>query len=236
MSQYSAVIFDFNGVLFWDAPLQLQSWRRVAQLLRGYSMTEEEAILHMHGRPNSYVLSYLAGRHVAGEELAELTQRKESLYRELCLDNPTAFVLSPGADDLLSELKERGVPRAIATSSEKTNVAFFREHLELDRWFDIAQIVYDDGYRPGKPAPDMYLDAAKKLRVPPNQCVVVEDAVSGIQAAQSAGIGYIVAMGARAAHPRLTAFPGVALAIESMREFPRERLQGRSSVFQDKDK
>jgi HAD superfamily hydrolase (TIGR01509 family) len=225
-SQYSAVIFDFNGVLFWDASLQLQSWQGVAQAMRGYPMSEEEALIHMHGRPNGYVLSYLSGRAITAEELRDLTQRKESVYRELCQSNPAAFVLSPGAEVLLEQFKEHGVPRTIATSSEKTNVAFFREHFELDRWFDMRRIVYDDGRRPGKPAPDMYLAAAESLGLPPRECVVVEDAVSGIQAAQAAGIGYIIGMGATASHPRLMACPGVAIAIESMADFPRDRLRG----------
>jgi len=70
----------------------------------------------------------------------------------------------------------------------------------LDRWFDVAKIVYDDGVRPGKPAPDIYLAAAENIGLAPSQCVVVEDAISGIQSAQVAGIGHIVALGRLAAH------------------------------------
>src|SRR5256886_15261095 len=64
--------------------------------------------------------------------------------------------------------------------------------------FRSAKIIYDDGSRPGKPAPDVYLAAARNIGVAPHECAVVEDAVSGIAAAHAAGIGYIVAIGAPA--------------------------------------
>jgi HAD superfamily hydrolase (TIGR01509 family) len=222
--RYQGIVFDFNGVLFWDADLQIRSWQRLAKNLRGREMTDDELASHMHGRPNSYVLSYLAGRTIGGQELVDLIQVKESFYRKLCLQNPRRLVLSPGARDLLETLARSKVPRTIATSSEITNLNFFIEHLRLDRWFDVAKIVYDDGTRPGKPAPDFYLAAARNIGIAPSECVVVEDAVSGIAAAYAAGIGYIVAIGAPAAFEKLLACNGVAVAIESLRAFPREKL------------
>jgi beta-phosphoglucomutase-like phosphatase (HAD superfamily) len=208
----------------FDADLQAKLWQRVAKELRGYEMTRDELDTHMHGRPNSYVMSYLAGRTIVGQELLELVQAKESLYRDLCLQNPRRFVPSPGARELLDMLVQGDVAHTIATSSEITNLRFFIEHLSLDRWVDISRIVYDDGVRPGKPAPDMYLAAARNIGIAPGECVVVEDAVSGIEAARAAGIGYIIALGAPSAHARLRACPGVSAVIESLVEFPRDLL------------
>lgn len=226
--RYKGIVFDFSGVLFWDADMQVKSWQRIAKSLRGHEMTDDELATHMHGRPNSYVLSYLAGRTIAEQELADLIEVKESFYRELCLLNPRRFVLSPGAQDLLETLACSNVPRTIATSSEITNLKFFIEHLRLDRWFEVPKIVYDDGVRPGKPAPDMYLTAVRNIGIAPDECVVVEAAVSGLAAAYAAGIGYIVAIGAPAAFQRLLACNGVAVAIKSLRDFPREQLLGKS--------
>lgn len=222
--KYRGVIFDFNGVLLWDAELQTQSWQVMAMRLRGRKMTEDEFALHMHGRPNGYVMSYLAGRTLDGRELADRIQEKESLYRHLCLDNPEAFILSPGARELLEALTTAQVPRTIATSSERTNLEFFIQHLELGRWFDPARIVYDDGTRPGKPAPDMYLAAAANLGLGPRDCIVVEDAVSGLEAARAAGIGYLIGLGPEAQHTRLAATPGVDRVITRLAQFPRELL------------
>jgi beta-phosphoglucomutase len=83
---------------------QVQSWHDLAQDLRGREMTEEELSVHMHGRPNSYVLSYLTGRDIGGQELVDQIQAKESFYRELWLKRPEDFVLSPGAQELLDVL------------------------------------------------------------------------------------------------------------------------------------
>jgi beta-phosphoglucomutase-like phosphatase (HAD superfamily) len=226
--RYRGIIFDFNGVLFWDADLQVRSWQVIARDLRGQAMTDDELATHMHGRPNSYVLSYLAGRKLAGQELLSLIQAKESFFRELCVADPSRLLLSPGAQDLLAWLAQGGIPRTIATSSEITNLRFFLQHLRLGQWFDVEKIVFDDGTRPGKPAPDMYLAAARNIGVAPSECVVVEDALSGLAAASAAGIGYIVAIGPPEAHPRLLACDGVAVAITSLQEFPRERLADKS--------
>jgi beta-phosphoglucomutase-like phosphatase (HAD superfamily) len=223
---YRGIIFDFNGVLFSDGDLQEKSWQVMAQKLRGREMTDEEFDLHMHGRSNAYVLSYLAGRRITGPELAELIEAKESLFRSLCLETPNRMQLSTGAQDLLEWLKLAGVPRTIATSSGIRNVEFYIEHLHLDRWFEVGKLIYDDGARPGKPAPDMYLAAAANIQVDPARCVVVEDAVSGVMAAQAGGIGYIVGIGAAASHARLLTSRGAAVVIETLRDFPRERLLG----------
>ena len=222
--KYNGVIFDFNGVLFWDTEWHVLSWQGIAKDLRGREMTEEELVTHMDGRPNGAVLSYLAGRPIEGKELLDLTQVKESHYRKLCLMNPRRFVLSPGAQQLLETLTIRNIPRTIATSSEITNLTFFIQHLHIDRWFDVGRIVYDDGSRPGKPAPDVYSAASLNIRLDPSECIVIEDSVSGLAAAHAAGIGYIVALGAPGTHARLLACPGVGLAIKSLRDFPYERL------------
>ncbi len=218
------IIFDFNGVLLWDAAWQVKSWQAVANTLRGREMTAEEIANHVHGRPNADVLSYLAGIPVVGNKLRELIALKESLYRDLCLLNPRAFILSPGAQELLDELVQNNIPRAIATSSEITNATFFLEHLRLNRWFDINSIVFDDGCRPGKPWPDIYVEAARRISVDPHWCVAVEDAISGLASAQAAGIGYLVALGPPASHKMLAGLPGVSLTIKSLRDFPRECL------------
>ncbi len=222
--RYQGIIFDFNGVLFFDSDLQEKSWQVVARQLRGREMSGEEFAWHMHGRANAYVLSYLAGRDITGPELAEWIEVKESIFRDLCLTTPGRLTLSPGAQDLLDSLVRAGTPRTIATSSGITNVRFYIRHLHLDRWFDAGKLVYDDGVRPGKPAPDMYLAAASKIGLEAHRCVVVEDAVSGVASALAAGAGCIVGIGATADHASLLTSQGAALVIETLGDFPRARL------------
>lgn len=222
--KYGGIIFDFNGVLWWDDHLQEKSWRQFSAELRGWPLSADEIAVHVHGRNNGHTLEYLLGRPVAGEELWELTQRKETIYRRLCLDPGVQFKLSPGAEELLDYLTAHGIPRTIATASEKTNLDFFVEHLHLDHWFDVRLIVYDDGTRPGKPAPDIYLQATSNLGLAPAQCIVVEDSRSGIEAARLAGIGHIIALGPASRHSELARLEGVSTVVKDLRHLPKEHL------------
>ncbi len=224
MMKYKGLIFDFNGVLLWDAPLHIEAWQATALRLRGSHLSDDEFSIHVHGRTNGHILSYLSGRTLQGQGLLELIQVKESMYRNLCLKNPEMFVLSPGAETLLDFVSSKDIPRTIATASEKTNLDFFIQHLGLDKWFELQRIVYDDGALPGKPAPDMYVKAAANIGLPPHECVVVEDAISGFQSAHAAKIGHIVGLGSLETHNKLLACLGVSTVIESLEQFPLEML------------
>ena len=220
--QYQGIIFDFNGVLILDTPLQEKAWKMFAHTQRGYAFDEQEMSIHVHGRPNSHTLNYLFGQPLLDNELGEQIQIKESIYRKLCLDSKDQFCLSPGAVQLLNYLKKYQVPRTIATASEITNLNFFIHHLRLDHWFDVNRIVYDDGTISGKPEPDIYVKAAKNIGLNPSECIVIEDSVSGIEAAKRAGIGFIIALGENALHGQLKQLPGVQEVIETLKAFPKD--------------
>lgn len=218
-NRFKGIIFDFNGVLWWDSFLQEKVYKEFSRKLRGTPLTDEEMNLHVHGTPNKNNIEYILGCSISTEEADRLTQEKESIYRNLCVSQKTEFKLSPGAEDLLNYLAEHTIPRTICTSSEKTNVDFFFEHLNLSTWFDRKKVVLDDGTILGKPAPDMYLRAAKNINLEPKDCIVIEDAVLGIQAAHAAGIGKIIALGPVERHETLRQLPGVSEVITSLEEF-----------------
>ena len=96
MTTFKGIIFDFNGVLWWDNHLQEQSWRDFSAKVRGTPLSDEEMAVHMHGRNNQYLQEYLAGRPVTGQELVQLIEEKETAYRQLCLAQGADFKLSPG--------------------------------------------------------------------------------------------------------------------------------------------
>lgn len=221
---FQGLIFDFNGVLWWDSHLQERAWRQFSRKVRGTPFSQEETAIHVHGRNNQHTLEYLVGRPIKAGELDQLTQRKETIYRRLCLEQGEEFKLSPGAIELLDFLAANHIPHTIATASEKTNLDFFVKHLDLARWFNLEQIVYDDGARPGKPAPDIYLQAARNLALAPARCVVVEDSRSGIQAACAAGIGHIIALGPSQGHAQLMCLQGVDNVVENLAHIPKEAL------------
>lgn len=227
--KFLGMIFDFNGVLWWDNHLQEQAWSQFAEQFNGISFTSEEMAFQVHGRNNRHTLEFLAGTNLDDERLKQLSVQKEMIYRDLCLAQGDDFKLSPGATDLLEDLVANGIARAIATASGKDNLDFFVEYLHLDRWFEIENIVYDDGSRPGKPAADIYLQAAEILGLNPGDCVVVEDSLSGIQAAHAAGIGYVIAMSTGANYKHLIGLQGVNLVVENLKQIPWEELLDGSS-------
>ncbi len=187
------VIFDFNGTLFWDSAQQELAWRNFAKEIIHREISDLEFQEYIHGRSNDFIFEYLFGKPLSQDKLFELSEQKEELYRQLCAAQ-LSFQLAPGATELLDNLKMKKIPRAIATASGKTNVDFYIHQLGLKEWFDCNKIVYNDGSIPGKPAPDIYIKAARAINVAPKNCIVFEDAVSGIRAANAAGIGKIIAV------------------------------------------
>ena len=192
--KYKGIIFDYNGTLFFDSKKHYDAWKLFSKQLRGYEFSDDEMRNHMFGRTNEDIISYAIGKKPDRELCQKLAKEKESLYRQMCLKDRENFHFAPYATDFWDFLCKKNIPHTIATMSEKDNVDFYIKEMNLPKWFDVSKIVYDDGTIPGKPAPDIYLKAAKNLNLLPEQCIVVEDAVSGIKAAKNAGIGYIVAI------------------------------------------
>ena len=96
--------------------------------------------------------------------------------------------------------------------------------LNLEKWFDMNKIVCTEGTMRGKPAPDLYLKAAQVLALQPADCVVIEDARTGIAAAYAAGIGHIIAIGPKDTHETLQKIEGVSEVIEQLSEVDIARL------------
>ena len=186
-----AVIFDFNGTMLFDTQIQFRAWNDLAEETLGHGLSEEEFLRCTNGRPSRETVEYFWG-DVEEEQMEELVARKRRKYKELCLAHPEMFHLADGMTEVLDLLKEHEIPFTIATSSNPRSMDFYFEHLGLAAWFDRDAVICSDRRFPGKPAPDIYRIAAQELGFPPEQCIVVEDALAGAYAARSAGIGYIV--------------------------------------------
>lgn len=192
--KYKGIIFDFNGTLFWDSEKHLETWREYSRQLRGTSFTDEEMSKYMFGRTNEDIIAYAIGKKPTVEMVKKYAEEKESIYRDMCRKDKEHLHLAKGAERLLNYLKENNVPMTIATMSEKPNVDFYIEVFNLAKWFDIEKIVYSDGTIPGKPAPDIFQIAAKNIGLKPEECIIVEDAISGLEAAKKAPAGKVVAI------------------------------------------
>lgn len=192
-----SVIFDFNGTLFQDSEKHMAAWHVFADRY-GKRVTREELEKFFLGRANAFILRRMFGEGVSEAEIARMAQEKEGIYRELCVADPANCHLVAGAEEFLDYLHAAGVHFTIATGSECSNVDFYFRIFGLSRWFDREEIVLDDGTFPGKPEPDGFLLAAKRLRAAPGECIVFEDSYSGVQAARAAGVAGIALIGEKA--------------------------------------
>jgi beta-phosphoglucomutase len=188
-----AVIFDFNGTLFADSQFHNDAWDTFARL-HGKSLTQNDIENHIHGFINKEILEFLFQRPLSHYEMDSFYEEKESIYRQICLDNPLKCLLTPGAEIYLDYLLENNIPRTIATASYLPNVNLYFQLFDLQKWFSLEDVIFDSGAYRGKPFPDLFLAAAEKIHVPISKCLVIEDSVGGIQAARNAGAEKIVAV------------------------------------------
>ena len=219
------VIFDFNGTLYWDSQLHYDAWIEYSKILRGTPFTKEEMRDNMFGHTNEDIIEYAIGKKPTPEMVEKYAKEKEELYRKRCLKDRANFKLAPGAEEFLDYLKSNNIPMTSATMSERDNVEFYIKEFNLARWFDIDKIVYSNGKIPGKPAPDIFLIAADKIGLAPKDCLVFEDAIAGINAAKSAGIGKIIAVDSLEPVEFYQNIDGLSAIIKDFREVDKNLFQ-----------
>lgn len=224
MKRYKSVIFDFNGTLVFDTANHDRAWKIITSKYREKPFSDEELEKNIHGRTNKAIFEYITGRELNAAEVDKFSTEKELIYQKLCREDKN-FRLIRGAEDFLNYLRDNKIPRTIATASNRMNVDFYVEMLHLERWFDLDKIVYDDGTLEGKPDPDIYEKAAKNLQTKPEDCIVFEDAILGIESASRAGIGEIIAVvGDKSKQLSGEEKFGVKARIENFSDFERNKL------------
>lgn len=152
---------------------------------------EDEFQKYVHGKNIIDTFKYFLNIECSPEEALKIGEEKEVIYRKMCLESPD-FKLAVGLVDFLDYLKEKGIDRNIATASAFPNVKFFFDHLDLDNWFDINNVAYNDGIIPENTDPSIFLLAAKNINVDIKDSIIFEDSYSGIEAAKRAGAKKIV--------------------------------------------
>ncbi|MGE4454922.1 MAG: HAD family hydrolase [Sphaerochaeta sp.] len=213
-----ALIFDFNGTLFWDTEYHRKAWGAISLRLRNRPFTDKESH-HLNGRTNAETIAYLLGRTPSEEEVFRISGEKEELYEDICLGN-RPLSLAPGAIALFKRAKLAGFQLAIATSAGEDNIRRYEAWFSLSEYVPSSLIIYDNGKRKGKPEPDIYQDTCKALGLNPEACTVFEDTKAGILSASRAGIGSIYAVGSPGADLQtIQAMEGVHGLITNFSEF-----------------
>jgi beta-phosphoglucomutase len=178
----AAVVFDLDGVLADTIELHYQSWQRVAdEVGLTFDRASYEQIL---GRNREDSVDYLlAGRQISPQERADMLQRKNNYYLELLADMQPSDLL-PGVSNILQDLQDRNIPIAIGSSSKNAEIVL--DKLGIRNCFQ--QVADGTSVANPKPHPEVFLKAASLLDIPPEQCLVVEDAAAGVEAALAAGM------------------------------------------------
>jgi beta-phosphoglucomutase family hydrolase len=183
--QSFALLFDMDGVVVDNISYHFDAWRQFAGKY-GFHLSDDELTRYVNGRIAREILEYLFRRELSPEEVHRYTEEKEDVYRELYRPH-----LKPaeGLISFLQDLQLNGIPTAIATSAPYTNVSFTLDGTDTREFF--GEIVDARHVRRGKPDPEIYLLAASRLGMPPEKCIVIEDALLGVQAGLNAGMKVI---------------------------------------------
>jgi beta-phosphoglucomutase len=184
-------IFDMDGVLIDSGANHRKAWCALLDEL-GVAPGQPDCWRVTIGRPAEEALPLLLGRPVSSAEARRLALRKRSLYGEFAA---CGLETVRGVEGFLASLERQGVPRAVGTSALRGDAVSLLERVGLLRYFDV--LVTADDVRLGKPSPDVYLEAARRLDASPAECLVFEDSLVGVQAARSAGMR---AIGVTTAH------------------------------------
>jgi beta-phosphoglucomutase-like phosphatase (HAD superfamily) len=176
----TAVIFDCDGTLVDSEPLARSAWER-ALAPHGYALTDADIEASV-GLPYATVHAYFAERAPLPGAAAFWPAFAGELYGLI----DAQLVVFEDAVAAVSELREAGMPIAVASSSPRERLDRTLATAALDGAFD-ATVAGDEVER-GKPAPDMFLEAARRLDAPPAGCIVVEDSPPGVAAGRAAGM------------------------------------------------
>jgi HAD superfamily hydrolase (TIGR01509 family) len=187
----SAAIFDMDGVLIDSGAHHRHAWRMLLDEMGAEPADPEHWRLTI-GRPSEEAIPLLLGRRVSDAEARRLARRKRDFYQARAQKGLDPVL---GVREFLESLEELGVPCAVGTSASRWDAERLLDDLGLLRFFDV--MVTADDVMLGKPDPEVWVQVARRLRVPVARCVVFEDAPVGIQAARAAGMR---AIGVTTAH------------------------------------
>ncbi|UZR93427.1 HAD family hydrolase [Chondrinema litorale] len=181
MTTNFAAIFDMDGVIVDSNPFHKIALDQFTAKY-GITMSEEELHSKLYGRRNEEWIPHFFKKELTKKEVADYGSEKEELFREIYKDDVLAVA---GLEALLIKFKEAGIPCAVGTSAPPENADFILDKTNLRKYFQAVLDSRDVSI--GKPHPDIYLKAAERLQVPPNQCIVFEDALPGVEAGLAAG-------------------------------------------------
>lgn len=179
--EYKALIFDLDGTLVDSMPLHFKAWCKALEDQGQAGVFPEDVFYAMGGRPTRDIVEVINGEQNLQLDANEVSSSKKRHY----LKNLSLVELIPVVAKIAEENRGK-VPMAVASGSSREVVEKTLQTLGISDWFD--EVVSSNEVANGKPAPDIFLEAALRIGIAPKDCVVFEDARSGIIAARAAGM------------------------------------------------
>ena len=177
---FAGILWDLDGVLVDTGDFHFLSWK---ETLPEYGIPFSlELFQKTFGMNNMGVLSTFIGKPASAELVSEVGERKEAAFRAAVRGRAR---LLPGVLHLLTRFQQKGIPQAVASSAPPANVDLLVDELKIRSFF---KAVISGAHLPGKPDPSTFLLAAQTIGAPPEDCLVFEDAVVGVEAAHRAGM------------------------------------------------
>jgi len=202
-----AFIWDMDGVIVDSGEPHYQSWHE-AFARRGVSYTRE-LFREFFGTRDDLIIKKMLG-DVSAEDIRQIEDEKEARYRELAAGN---VKILPGVTPLLKVMKKGGFKVALGTSAPLENVNAIAADIGLNEYFDA--VVHGREVKEGKPSPEIYETAARRLGVDPADCIVFEDSPHGVEAARQAGMKCVAVTNSHRAE-ELSAATRVVQSLEEM--------------------
>ena len=185
VAMIQAVLFDLDGVLVSTDEYHYRSWLKISKE-EGFDFFDHEFNHQFRGVARMEcveILTRASGRSYTPEQKKEIADRKNRYFAE-SLSSVTPEELLPGALAALKELKKRGIKIAVASNSR--NAKPIIKQVGIEQYLDA--IVDGHEIENSKPDPEVFLLAARNVGVEPGDCIVVEDAIAGLEAAKRAGM------------------------------------------------
>lgn len=183
----SGVIWDMDGVLVYSNEFHYQAWKetygRFGDDDRPLTRSSFSALFGMR---NDLAIERMFGSEKATAAfIAQVSEEKERAFRRRIKGRLRPL---PGVWSWLAYFQDRGIPQAVASSAPEENIRAILDAIEGWPFFVLVLSGEASASLASKPAPDIFLEAARRLRLPPASCLVIEDSVVGVQAAKTAGM------------------------------------------------
>lgn len=187
---YRAALFDMDGVITDTMPLHYESWKRAFE---AYGVDVDKMDVYLREGMTTWEMgrdiARAKGKSLTEEDIKELVKEKSRIFDDLVIREAKAY---DGVEEMLRMLRNNGVKVALVTGSRKSSVIPLLKKIGLAGAFEV--IVSGDDVEKGKPDPEPYKVAMKKLNEPALNCVVIENAPLGIRSARAAKAGFVIAV------------------------------------------